>query len=77
MPFDQPGCVVGVAERGEGCLQFLQCREGADPEQVLLEGADKPFGTAVALGARTKAGELSMPRKVSSCWKASAMYWLP
>src|SRR5690242_21910185 len=28
-------------------------------------------------GARTKAGELSMPRKASSFWKASDMYWLP
>src|SRR4029434_10236494 len=28
-------------------------------------------------GARTKAGELSMSRKASSCWKASDMYWLP
>src|SRR3954452_2884274 len=28
-------------------------------------------------GARTKAGELSMPRKASSFWKPSDMYWLP
>src|SRR3954465_3858654 len=28
-------------------------------------------------GARTKAGELSMPRKRSSFWKSRAMYWLP
>src|SRR5215208_4611444 len=26
-------------------------------------------------GARTKAGELAMPKKASSCWKASDMYW--
>src|SRR3954451_7600502 len=28
-------------------------------------------------GARTNAGELSMPRKRSSLWKSRAMYWLP
>ncbi len=28
-------------------------------------------------GARTEAGELSMPRNRSSLWKSSAMYWLP
>ena len=28
-------------------------------------------------GARTKAGEDSMPRKASSPWKSSLTYWLP
>ena len=33
----------------------------------------KALRTAMAFGARTKAGELARPRKASSLWKASDM----
>ena len=73
---DDPGGVVGFPEVEERQPQLLHGVEGADPEQVFLQGADEAFGAAVTSGARTKAGELSMPKKVISVWKTSAMYWL-
>ena len=66
---DQPGRVVGFAERQQRLTQFLDGRKGPHPQQVFLEGADEPLGTAIAFRVRTKAGELSMPRKASSVWK--------
>src|SRR3954454_15671392 len=41
--------------------------------RVRIKRSAQPFPS----GARTKAGELSMPRKASSCWNALDMYWLP
>ncbi len=48
--FDQPGCIVGVLERQQGLTQFFDRFEVSYPEKVLLQGADEPLGTAVALG---------------------------
>ena len=69
MALDQPGRVVGFPEREQRLPQLLDGVEGSHPKQVLLEGADEPLGTAIAFRVRTKAGELSMPRKASSVWK--------
>jgi hypothetical protein len=74
---DDPGPVVGVLEGMERLAQLVDGGEAADPEQVLLERADEAFGTTIALGLATKAGEGSMPRKASSVWKSWATYWLP
>ena len=69
MALDQPSVVVGFSEREQRLPQLLDGVEGSHPEQVFLEGADEPLGTAIAFRVRTKAGELSMPRKASSVWK--------
>ena len=66
---DQPGCVVGLAERQQGLTQFLDGRKGPHPQQVVLERADERSAQPLPSGARTKAGELSMPRKAISVWK--------
>src|SRR3954469_23618509 len=75
LPFDQPACVVDLPKDEQRLTELLDGVERAHPEQVLLERADEALGTAIPLafpsGARTKAGELSMPRKASSFWKAS------
>ena len=77
VPLEEPGCVVGSAELDERLTELLDGVEGPNPEQVLLEGADEALGAAVAFWRADEGGELSMPRKASSCWKASDMYWLP
>src|SRR3954447_11469400 len=41
--------------------------------RVRMKRSAQPFPS----GARTKAGELAMPKKPSSCWKASDMYCDP
>ena len=50
MSLDDPGGVVGFSEVEERQPQFLDGVEGADPQQVLLQGADEPFGDPVTLG---------------------------
>src|SRR3954451_13004388 len=46
--FDQPGRVVGLAKRQQRLTQFFNTLESAHPQQVFLEGADEPLGTAIA-----------------------------
>ena len=41
--------------------------------KVRMKRSAQPFPS----GSRTKAGELSMPRKRISAWKAWLTYWLP
>ena len=48
VPLDDPGLVVGSLERDECQPQFLDGREVADPQQVLLQGPDEALGTAIA-----------------------------
>src|SRR5690242_12638569 len=50
MPLDDPALVVGLLERNECQAEFLDGREVADPQQVLLQGPNEPLGAAVALG---------------------------
>src|SRR4051794_36693719 len=45
---DQPGRVVGLAEREQRLAQLLDGLEGSHPEQVLLQRADEPLGAAIA-----------------------------
>jgi hypothetical protein len=53
---DDPGVVVGVLEGVQGQAQVLDGGEAADPEQVLLEGADEALDAAVALGLTDEGG---------------------
>ena len=46
---NQPGLVVESAEVFEGCDQFRDRLEVADPEQLLLERFEEAFDTTVAL----------------------------
>ena len=76
MPFDEPNRVVSVPELDQRLTELLDGSEAADPEQALLKRAMKRPAQPLPLGARTKAGELSMPKRASSSWKASDMYLL-
>src|SRR5260221_13902596 len=48
VPLDQPSGVVGLAKLEQGLTQFLDGLEGLHPQQVFLERADEPLGTAGA-----------------------------
>ena len=67
----------------EGSPAFVRAPEGngcaaAGPTYAAFgHGSAQPSAQPLPSGARTKAGELSMPRKPSSFWKSCAMYWLP
>ena len=50
MPRDEPSFIVAPGECDELGAQFLDCFERPHPEQVFLQGSDKAFGDAVALG---------------------------
>ena len=76
VPLDDPGLVVGLLERDERQAKFLDRGEVLHPAGF-LQHPDEPFGTAIAFGLATKAGELSMPRKRISAWKWWLTYWLP
>ena len=52
---NQPGLVVESAEIFEGCDQFRDRLEVADPEQLLLERFEEAFDTTVALQFGTAA----------------------
>src|SRR4051812_18074180 len=49
MPLDEPALVVAPLEREQRQAQLLDGVEAADPEQILLQHANKPLGAAVAL----------------------------
>lgn len=51
MPFEEPGFVVWIAEFQQGLPELLDGFEDPNPEQVLLRGADGPFGAPVREGA--------------------------
>src|SRR3954462_2349492 len=60
---DQPGRVVGLAEREQRLTQLLDGLEGSHPEQVFLEGADEPLGTATAFRGAHEGGRTLDPEK--------------
>jgi len=62
-PLQQPVVVVPLAELFERLCQFLKRREVSHPEQLLFEGAEEALDAAVPFGARTKAGDNSIPGK--------------
>jgi hypothetical protein len=68
MALDDPVFVVRALKLQVGLTQFLHGVEGPRPEQVFFEDADKTLGQPLPSWARTKAGELVIPRKaISSC----------
>ena len=77
MALDEPLRIVLPPELPQGLAQLGDGGEVPDPEQVLLQRPDEAFGHTVALGSRTKLGELVSPRKISSRWKSSLMEALP
>ena len=77
MALDQPGRVVGFPEREQRLPQLLDGFEGPHPEQVLFRVRMKRSAQPLPSGERTKAGELSMPRKANSFWKWWDMYCEP
>ena len=50
MACDQPVFIIVARESVESLAQFLDGVKDADPQQVLLEGADEALGDAIALG---------------------------
>src|SRR5262245_4195795 len=60
---DQPLLVVPSLELAEGLDQFRDRRERPDPEQVLLERADKTLRHPVALGLPDEAGRAGHPQE--------------
>src|SRR3982750_4928358 len=56
VPFDQPGCVVGLTEGQQRLPKLLDGVEGPHPEQVLLERADEALGAAISLGSSHEGG---------------------
>ena len=49
VPLDDPALVVGLLERDECQAEFLDGREGAEPQQLFLQGPNEPLGAAIAL----------------------------
>src|SRR5205814_4617500 len=56
MAFDQPSGVVGLTEREQRVAKVLDCIEGPDPQEVLLERSDEALGAAVSLGRPDEGG---------------------
>src|SRR5215213_2013138 len=56
VPFDEPGCVVGLAEDQQRLPKLLDGVEGPHPQEVLLERADEALGAAISLGGSHEGG---------------------
>ena len=56
VPGDEPGGVVVGHEILQPAAQLFDGVEGMHPEEVLLQGADKALGDAVALGLADEGG---------------------
>ena len=69
MALDQPSVVVGLSEREQRLPQFLDGLEDPHPEQVLLQGADEPFGAAIAFRGADKGRRTLDAEKANSVWK--------
>ena len=69
--------VVIVLELLEGLLQFLDCLEGSDPEQIFLERRMKRSAQPFPSGARTRDGEDVAPSQAISFRKSWLMYCEP
>ena len=77
VPLDQPGCVVGFAEREQSepeCLDHFECLTHS---RFSFSVRTKCSAQPLPSGARAKSGELAMPRKRNSPWLASDMYCEP
>ncbi len=73
MPLAQPRGVILCGEGCQGLPEFLDGGEVANPRKLLLEGSYGPLGHAVAFWLAYEEGELVMPKKRTSFWKAFAM----
>jgi hypothetical protein len=49
VPLDDPALVVGLPEHEQRQAQLLEGVEAADPQQILPQHPNKPFGAAIAL----------------------------
>lgn len=77
MTLDEPVLVVDLEPGVERQAQLLDGVEELQPQQLLFERAEKRSAQPLPSGARTKAGDDSMPRKARSSWKCSLAYWVP
>ena len=73
MPFDEPGRVVDLPKDEQRLTEVLDGVEGAHLLEFSLSMRIMRSAQPLPSGARTKAGELSMPREASSWQKASDM----
>jgi hypothetical protein len=77
MPFDQPVGVVSLSE-GQQCLsEFFDGFEGPDPEQVFLEGANEPLGTAVSFRSTHESGRAFDAQERDFLLEVADMYCEP
>ena len=53
---DEPVLVVSLLPRFERLAQLFDGIEGADPQELLFEGADDSLGTAVSLRSAHESG---------------------
>src|SRR3954464_861543 len=56
VPFDEPGRVVELPKNEQRLTELLDGVEGAHPEQVLFECAEKALGAAIPLGGPHEGG---------------------
>ena len=77
VPLDQPGGVVGFAEFEQRLTEFLDRFEVPTHSRFSFSVRMNRSAQPLPSGARTKAGELSMPRNAISFWKWSDMYCEP
>ena len=77
MAFDQPSGVVGLTEREQRVAKVLDCIEGLDPQEVLLERSDEALGTAVSLGRPDEGRRALDAEEFELFLKASDMYCDP
>jgi len=60
---DEPVLVAGLPGGAQGLAEILDRLEPTGPERGLRQRSDKALGAAVAVGARTTAGEIGPARK--------------
>ena len=66
MTGDEPGFVITLGELDERHPEFLNRAESPDPQQILLQGADEALGDPLPSGSRTKEGDASIPKHLTS-----------
>ena len=77
VPLDQPGGVVGSRNASSAWRSSSIVSKVRTQSRFSLSVRMNRSAQPLPSGARTKAGELSMPRKASSFWKWSDMYCEP
>ena len=63
MPSNQPGLIVLTLELVQRQTEIFHGIKGLEPQQVLLEGADEAFCTAVAFEFADKGGRTGDTQK--------------